>query len=55
VHSGKHLDFVERDGWEFVARRYAGVVAVVALTEQKELVLIEQLRKPVNARVKGKS
>ncbi len=51
LHSGAHLDLVEREGWEFVARRCSGVVAVVALTEAGEVVLIEQYREPVRARV----
>lgn len=51
LHSGAHLDFVERQGWEFVERRCSGVVAVVATTGDGELVLIEQYREPVRSRV----
>lgn len=51
LHSGAHLDFLERQGWEFVARRCAGVVAVVATTDDGAIVLIEQYREPVRARV----
>lgn len=49
---GRYLDFVEREGWEFVRRSNAHAVAVlVATTPKRELVLVEQFRKPLNARV----
>lgn len=51
LYSGAHLDLVERDTWEFVQRRSAGVVCVVAVTGSGELVLIEQYREPMRARV----
>ena len=45
---GRFLSLVERKGWEFVTRHSAaGVVAVVAVTEQSELVLVEEFRVPV--------
>lgn len=51
LFSGAHLDLVERDTWEFVQRRCSGVVCVVAVTAEGELVLIEQYREPMRARV----
>jgi ADP-ribose pyrophosphatase len=51
-HVGDHLDFVVHDGWEYVRRRAGtGVVGVVALTDDEELVLVEQSRVPVGCRV----
>lgn len=45
---GRFLEFVNRDGWEFVRRTNATtVVAIAALTRQDEVVLIEQARKPL--------
>jgi ADP-ribose pyrophosphatase len=47
-----HLELVRRDGWDFVRRRKAsGVVAIIALTAESELLLIEQYRPAVDARV----
>lgn len=49
---GRYLNFVERGSWEFVTRSNAHAVAVlVAVTPQREIVLVEQYRKPVGARV----
>ena len=49
---GKHLLVLDRDDWEFVERKKAKeAVAIVALTADGELILIEQHRAPVDARV----
>jgi ADP-ribose pyrophosphatase len=46
--NGRYLRLVERDGWEFVTRRsVTGVVAIVAVTNQLELILVEEFRPPV--------
>lgn len=48
----KHIEIVERDGWEFVERRdQKEAVAIIAVTDDGELILTEQHRLPVNARV----
>ena len=42
---GKHLTFVDRDTWEFVRRSHVGgVVGLVPITDNDELVLVEQFR-----------
>ena len=47
----KHLRMINRDGWTFVQRPNAtGVVSIVALTDEDEIIFVEQLRKPVSAR-----
>ena len=52
LSKSEYLSFVDRDGWTFVTRNNAsGVVMIVAVTDDDELVLIEQFRKPMNARV----
>ncbi|MBI2215525.1 MAG: NUDIX hydrolase [Acidobacteria bacterium] len=51
LHSGSHLDLVERNTWEFVQRRCSGVVAVVAITAAGELILIEQYREALRSKV----
>lgn len=52
IFESKRVRVVERDGWEYVERTSAKeAVAVVAVTEDDRLVLTEQFRKPVNARV----
>ncbi|HEV2722716.1 MAG TPA: NUDIX hydrolase [Thermoanaerobaculia bacterium] len=52
MFEGKHVVVRERDGWEFVERKSATeAVAVVAVTDAGEIVLTEQYRRPVDARV----
>lgn len=51
-YKGRYLSLVERNGWEYTSRSNAsGVVALVALTSRREIVLVEQYRKPVEAYV----
>jgi ADP-ribose pyrophosphatase len=52
IFEGKRIVVFERDEWEYVERKKATeAVAVIAVTEDGEVVLTEQDRKPVNARV----
>jgi ADP-ribose pyrophosphatase len=52
VFEGDHLFVKEKDGWQYAERKKAReAVAVVAETEDGEIVLTEQHRKPVNQRV----
>jgi ADP-ribose pyrophosphatase len=47
-YQGRYLSLLERDGWEFSSRTNAsGVVVIVAVTDQNEIVLVEQYRPPV--------
>jgi len=48
---GRFIEVVTRGGWEFVRRRSVGVVGIVALTDRGALVLIEQVRPPLNCPV----
>jgi ADP-ribose pyrophosphatase len=49
---GRYLTMLERNDWEFVSRSNASaVVALVAVTADEEIVLVEQFRRPVNTRV----
>lgn len=49
---GRHLRLLRRRGWELVERvGISGIVAVVALTDDGELLLVEQYREPVRGRV----
>ncbi len=52
-HAGKFLDFREtEEGWEYVTRPNAkGCVAILAVTEDKRVVLTEQFRPPVGKMV----
>ena len=51
-YAGRYLNLLERDGWEFASRSNAsGVVVLVAVTEEREIVLVEQFRKPVGKNV----
>lgn len=49
---GRHMRFLERNGWEYVEHRNAPEAAmIVALTAPGELVLAEEFRPPMNAPV----
>jgi ADP-ribose pyrophosphatase len=49
---GKYLTLVDDKGWEFVTRHnITGIVVLVAVTEAREVVLVEQYRAPVGRRV----
>jgi ADP-ribose pyrophosphatase len=51
-YQGRYLSLLERDGWEFTSRSNAtGVVVLVAVTDEREIVLVEQFRKPVSQHV----
>ncbi len=48
---GRHLDLIDRDGWEFVSRRRGReVVGIVAWTRDDRLLLVEQNRPAVGGR-----
>ncbi len=50
--AGKWLRLVHRGGWEYVERtRASGVVAIVAVTPAREIVLVEQVRPAVGKSV----
>jgi ADP-ribose pyrophosphatase len=52
IFEGKRIFVLERDGWEYVERKKATeAVAVIAVTEDDKVVLTEQYRRPVDARV----
>jgi ADP-ribose pyrophosphatase len=52
VFEGKHVFVKERDGWEYVERTNSTeAVAVIAVTENDELLLTEQYRRAVDANV----
>jgi ADP-ribose pyrophosphatase len=52
LFSGHFLEVKKRGHWEYVERRKtSGIIAILALTESKGLVLVEQFRLPVNKRV----
>ena len=49
---GRYLTVVEHEGWEFVTRHgIKGIVVLVAITPDRELVLVEQHRQPVGKAV----
>jgi ADP-ribose pyrophosphatase len=49
---GRFLGMKERDGWEYAFRtNVSGVVIMVPVTNDGELVLVEQYRTPVKSRV----
>ncbi len=51
-YDGRYLGLHETDGWEYATRTNAtGVVVIVAVTADEEVVLVEQYRVPVDARV----
>ena len=52
LFEGKRVVVLEREDWEYVQRKKATeAVAVIAVTSEDEIVLTEQYRRPVDARV----
>lgn len=50
--AGKYVQLVRENGWEYLHRPgVSGIVAIVALTPDDRLLLVEQWRQPVGARV----
>jgi ADP-ribose pyrophosphatase len=51
-YRGRYLSLLERDGWEYASRSNAScVVILVPVTDAGEILLVEQYRKPVGAKV----
>jgi nicotinamidase/pyrazinamidase len=49
---GRHLALVSKGHWEYVTRtKVSGVVGIVALTQDRRIILVEQCRCPVQASV----
>ncbi len=52
LYEGKYVRFVDLDGWEFVERHGAsGVVIIIAVTDARRLVLVEQFRPAMGKQV----
>ena len=50
LHDGEFLRLVRHGHWEYVQRRAAnGAAAIIAVTDARELILVEQYRIPVAA------
>lgn len=52
LHRGRYLELVDEGGWEYVRRsNNTGVVVILAITPDAEILLVEQHRPPVGGRV----
>lgn len=52
VYQGKHLEMLRLNGWEYVSRpKTSGIVAIIAITRDDEIVLVEQFRPPIGSHV----
>ncbi len=53
LFQGRHVNLAVQDGWEFADRvaEVRGIVAMIAITDENELLVVEQFRPPVNAAV----
>ncbi len=52
LEEGSFVRLVRGDGWEWAERtNNSGVVAIIAITEDAQIVLTEQYRRPLDARV----
>lgn len=52
LHAGRHITLYACHGWEFVSRNtHRPAVAIVAITDEERIVLVEQYRPPVGRRV----
>ncbi len=49
---GRHVKLMSRGTWEYIERnQVTGIVVIVAVTDENKVILVEQFRPPVNARV----
>lgn len=52
LFAGKYLKLLTHKGWEFVKRKdCTGIVIVVAMTEERKMILVEQHRVPLDKNV----
>ncbi|MCB9677211.1 MAG: NUDIX hydrolase [Alphaproteobacteria bacterium] len=52
LFEGRYLRILDDNGWEFAQRTgVSGVVVILAVTDDDRVLLVEQYRKPVKARV----
>lgn len=52
LHRGKHLELVAQGHWEYATRTIAsGAVGIVAITPDRQVILVEQYRIPVGRSV----
>jgi ADP-ribose pyrophosphatase len=52
LKQGKHISFVRRGSWEYATRDgVSGIVGIVAITDDRKLLLVEQYRPPVATNV----
>ncbi len=52
IASGRFISLVSKGGWEYATRSNSnGIVAMMATTDQNELVLVEQYRPPIGGNV----
>ena len=52
VADGKHVRFLRAGHWEYASRKgVTGIIAVVPITDDGKLILVEQYRPPVEANV----
>jgi len=50
LFDSKHLKVIDDNGWEFVERKITNTsAAIIAITDNKEIILIEQFRPPVKS------
>ena len=50
-YKGRYLSLVERDGWEYATRTNPVVAVLIAWLPDRQLLLVEQYRKPVEKSV----
>ncbi len=49
LKEGRFMKLLSKDGWEFVSRtNCTGIVIILALTDEKKVLFVEQYRLPVN-------
>jgi len=52
IGQGRYLKLIEENGWEYAERnKVSGIVAIIAVTKEKKVLLTEQFRHPVKKRV----
>lgn len=52
LHRGRFISLVKRGHWEYATRnKISGIIAILAITPENKMVLVEQFRPPVGKRV----
>ena len=53
LYSGKYLNMVERNGWEYITRNHRDVAIILPVIDNNNIILIDEFRQPLQKRIIG--